>query len=80
VLEYEVFKYDGDLGRPNLYSPLPEDVCRRKVELLMAGFPSQARRQWFTEDTFRAMLRLRGVECNSPTRFAEAFYARKMVL
>jgi LmbE family N-acetylglucosaminyl deacetylase len=80
VLEYEILKYDGDLGRPNLYSPLAEDVCRRKVELLMTGFPSQAGRQWFTEDTFWAMLRVRGVECNSPTRFAEAFHARKMLL
>jgi LmbE family N-acetylglucosaminyl deacetylase len=80
VLEYEIIKYDGDLGRPNLYSPLAEDLCRRKVELILSGFPSQASRPWFTEDTFWAMLRLRGVECNSPTRFAEAFHARKMLL
>jgi LmbE family N-acetylglucosaminyl deacetylase len=80
VLEYEIIKYDGDLGRPNLYSPLGEELCRRKVELIMAGFPSQAGRQWFTEDTFWAMLRMRGVECNSPSRFAEAFYARKLLL
>ena len=80
VLEYEILKYDGDLGRPNLYSPLAEDVCRQKVSLLMTGFPSQSGRQWFTEDTFWAMLRVRGVECNSPTPFAEAFHARKMLL
>ena len=80
ILEYEIIKYDGDLGQPNLYSPLPEDVCRRKVELLMTGFPSQAGRQWFTEDTFWGMLRVRGVECNSPSRFAEAFHSRKMLL
>ncbi len=80
ILEYEIFKYDGDLGRPNLYAPLSEAVCRRKIELLMKGFPTQANRQWFTEDTFWAMLRIRGVEANSPTRYAEAFYGRKVAL
>ena len=80
VLEYEIPKYDGDLGRPNVFAPLPEDVCRRKVELLMAGFPTQAKRQWFTEDTFWSLMRLRGVECNSPTKYAEAFHCRKMIL
>ena len=80
VLEYEILKYDGDLGRPNLYAPLPEDLCKRKVDLLMQGFPTQAGRQWFTEDTFWAMLRIRGVESNSPTKFAEAFHARKLLI
>lgn len=80
ILEYEIFKYDGDLGHPNLFAPLPEDVCQRKVELILAGFPSQAGRQWFTEDVLWSMLRLRGAECNSPTRYAEAFYCRKIVM
>lgn len=80
ILEYEILKYDGDLGRPNLYAPIPEDLCRRKIELLMEGFPTQAGRQWFTEDTFWGMLRIRGVEANSPTKFAEAFHARKLVI
>jgi LmbE family N-acetylglucosaminyl deacetylase len=80
ILEYEILKYDGDLGRPNVYAPIPEDLCRRKIELLMQGFPTQAKRQWFSEDTFWAMLRIRGVECNSATKFAEAFYCRKMIL
>src|SRR3954470_13229412 len=80
ILEYEILKYDGDLVRTNVYAPLSQDVCRRKVELLMAGFPTQAGRQWFTEDTFWAMLRVRGVEANSPTKYAEAFYGRKVVL
>lgn len=80
ILEYEILKYDGDLGRPNVFAPLPEELCRRKIEMLMAGFPTQAGRQWFTEDTFWSMLRIRGVECNSPTKFAEAFHCRKMVL
>ena len=80
ILEYEILKYDGDLGRPNLYAPVPEELCRRKIDLLMEGFPTQAGRQWFTEDTFWAMLRIRGVEANSPTKFAEAFHARKLVI
>jgi LmbE family N-acetylglucosaminyl deacetylase len=80
ILEYEILKYDGDLGRPNVFSPLPEEICRRKIELLMAGFPTQAGRQWFTEDAFWAMLRIRGVEANSPSKFAEAFHSRKMIL
>ena len=80
ILEYEILKYDGDLGRPNVYAPVPEDLCRRKIELLMEGFPTQAGRQWFTEDTFWAMLRIRGVESNSSTKFAEAFHARKLVI
>lgn len=80
IFEYEIFKYDGDLGQPNVFAPLSEGTCRRKIELLMSGFPSQVNRQWFSPDTFQAMLRLRGVEANSPTKFAEAFYCRKMLL
>jgi LmbE family N-acetylglucosaminyl deacetylase len=79
ILEYEILKYDGDLGRPNVFAPIPEDLCKRKIELLMTSFPTQAQRQWFSEDTFWAMLRIRGVECNSPTKFAEAFHCRKMI-
>jgi LmbE family N-acetylglucosaminyl deacetylase len=79
ILEYEIFKYDGDLGRPNVFVPLSEDCCRQKISQLFEGFPSQTKRQWFTDDVFWALLRLRGVECNSPTRFAEAFYARKLI-
>lgn len=78
VLEYEIPKYDGDLGQPNFFVPLEEDVCRRKVELLLQHFGSQVDKQWFDAETFRAMLRLRGVECCSPTGWAEAFHARKI--
>ena len=77
ILEYEVPKYDGDLGQPNLFVPLPDGVRRRKVRLLMAGFPSQRRKRWFTASTFDALMRLRGVE--SARGYAEAFYARKLV-
>jgi LmbE family N-acetylglucosaminyl deacetylase len=80
VLEYEIPKYDGDLGRPNLYVPLPDAAVTRKIDTLMASFPSQLTRRWFDEETFRSLLRLRGLECNAPSRYAEAFHARKLVL
>jgi len=80
VLEYEIPKYDGDLGRPNFFVPLDETVCARKVRNLLDSFRSQGQKQWFDEQTFLAILRLRGMEANSPTRFAEAYYCRKAVL
>jgi LmbE family N-acetylglucosaminyl deacetylase len=80
IFEYEIPKYDGDLGRPNTYVPLPAAVVEEKVKALLDVFPSQADRDWFDEDTFRAILRLRGVESNAPERYAEAFTARKCVL
>jgi LmbE family N-acetylglucosaminyl deacetylase len=80
VLEYAIPKYEGDLGRPNLYVPVSQEHAERKVELLRKCFPSQTGRSWFSDDTFWATLRLRGVECNAPGRYAEAFEARKLVL
>lgn len=80
ILEYEIAKYEGDLGRPNFFVPLSEEVCRRKIEALLAAFPTQRDKPWFTEDTFWALLRLRGLECHSPSRFAEAFHAAKVVI
>ena len=80
ILEYEIPKYEGDLGRPNLYVPVGQEHGERKVELLRKCFPSQADRSWFSDDTFWATLRLRGIECNAPGRYAEAFQARKLVL
>jgi LmbE family N-acetylglucosaminyl deacetylase len=80
ILEYEVPKYDGDFGTPNVYVPLDEEQARRKVELLLDSFPSQAGKRWFTEDLFMALMRLRGMECNSPSGLAEAFYGRKLSL
>ena len=80
ILEYEIPKYEGDLGRPNLYVPVGQELGERKVELLRKCFPSQAGRSWFSDDTFWATLRLRGIECNAPGRYAEAFQARKLVL
>jgi LmbE family N-acetylglucosaminyl deacetylase len=80
ILEYEIPKYDGDFGSPNVYVPLDETAARRKVEHLMQAFPSQAGNPWFTEETFRAVLRLRGIECNAESGLAEGFYARKTIL
>jgi len=74
ILEYEIPKYEGDLGAPNFFVPLEETVCRRKIETVVECFSSQSSKLWFSADTFWALLRLRGVECNSPTRFAEAFH------
>ena len=80
LLEYEIPKYDGDLGRPNAYVPLTREQMRRKGDMLLECFPSQASRQWFTRDTFEALARLRGIECNAPEGFAEAFYSRKALV
>jgi LmbE family N-acetylglucosaminyl deacetylase len=80
ILEYEIPKYDGDLGTPNVFFDLEEDVARRKVELLLKSFPSQREKRWFTADLFMGLMRLRGMESNSPSGLAEGFYARKLVL
>jgi LmbE family N-acetylglucosaminyl deacetylase len=80
ILEYEIPKWDADLTAPNVYVPLSDEVVERKVELLLEHFPSQRDKHWFTEDLFRSLMRLRGMEANSPTRFAEAFRCRKLVL
>jgi LmbE family N-acetylglucosaminyl deacetylase len=80
ILEYEIPKYDGDLGRPSVFVPLPPDICERKVKLVSDMFHSQHGRQWFGSETFLALMRLRGVECNAPSGYAEAFYSRKLVL
>ncbi len=80
ILEYEILKYDGDLGTPNVFVPLTESVARRKVGILLDSFRSQLKKNWFTEDAFLAILRLRGLECNAPEKYAEAYHARKLVL
>lgn len=80
VLEYEVPKYDGDLGHPNVFIPLSAELARRKADILTANFASQAGRTWFTADTFMGLMRLRGIEARSPSGFAEAFFARKLII
>lgn len=78
ILEYEIPKYDGDLGSPNFFVGLSEAECRQKIDLIMRCFESQRVKQWFTEDTLRATLRLRGIESNAPEKYAEGFYCRKL--
>jgi len=78
ILEYEIPKYDGDLGKPNFFVSLDEELCHWKTEHLLSHFKTQAGRHWFTKDTFMAILRLRGIESASPGSFAEAFHCRKM--
>jgi LmbE family N-acetylglucosaminyl deacetylase len=80
IFEYEIPKYDADLGQPNIFVPLTKALCKKKVKGLMDGFPTQRSKQWFTEDTFYALLRLRGVESNALEKYAEAFHGRKIVL
>ena len=80
VLEYEIPKYDGDLGQPSVFVPLTVEMCNRKIDYLMEAFQSQLSKRWFQRDTFLSLMRLRGMECNAPSGYAEAFYGRKLVL
>jgi len=79
VLEYEIPKYDGDLGTPNVFVALSEELCRRKVGVLLEHFGTQRNKHWFSEDLFMSLMRVRGMECRSPTGYAEAFHGRKLV-
>jgi LmbE family N-acetylglucosaminyl deacetylase len=80
ILEYEIPKYDADLTTPNVYVPLSQEHARRKIDLLLEHFPSQRGKHWFTDDLFGSLMRLRGMEANSPTGLAEGFRCRKLVL
>ena len=80
IMEYEIPKYDGDLGQPNLFVPLEKETYQQKVKCLIDGFPSQRSKRWFEQETFLALMRLRGMECVAPSGYAEAFYCRKLVL
>jgi hypothetical protein len=80
ILEYEIPKYDGDLGAPNVFVHLDEAVARRKLDSLLECFGSQRSKEWFTEDLFLALLRLRGMESRAPSGLAEAFYGRKLAV
>jgi len=79
ILEYEIPKYDGDLGQPNVFVPLESEVCQKKVRYIMDVFQSQRSKRWFEENTFLSLMRLRGMECNAPSGYAEAFYCRKLL-
>jgi LmbE family N-acetylglucosaminyl deacetylase len=80
IFEYEIPKWDGDMGRPNVFMPLERTLCARKVDHVLTAFRSQTDKDWFTGETFWSLLRLRGVEARSSSGYAEAFYCRKLVL
>jgi LmbE family N-acetylglucosaminyl deacetylase len=80
ILEYEIPKYDGDLGSPNFFVTLEKEICLQKTAAIMRHFRTQENKDWFTEDTFQGLMRIRGVESKSPSGFAEGFYGRKIVI
>lgn len=80
ILEYEILKYDGDLGSPNMFVPIERSICEEKIRRLMYCFETQKSNSWFDNDCFYGLMRIRGVESNSPTKYAEAFYCRKLAL
>jgi len=80
ILEFEIPKYDGDMGQPSTFVEVSEQSLNKKIDTLCQCFKTQHSHQWFTEDTFRALPRLRGIECNATSGFAEAFYTRKTKL
>src|ERR1700674_857771 len=79
ILEYEIPKYDGDLGIPNFFIGLDRSICERKSKHILDAFASQRAQQWFTADTFMGLQRIRGIEANSPGGYAEGFHCRKLV-
>ena len=79
ILEYEIFKYDGDLGAPNFFVHLSETICREKVGYIIESFKSQMNKDWFTPDAFFSILRMRGIESKAPEKYAEGFYCRKVI-
>jgi len=80
ILEYEIFKYDGDLGSPNFFVLLEKKTCQKKIRFLMENFESQRGKRWFSEEAFSSLMKLRGIESNSESGYAEAFFCRKIVL
>jgi LmbE family N-acetylglucosaminyl deacetylase len=80
ILEYEIPKYDGDMGQPNVYVELDAPLCAHKIRLILESFASQRSKHWFDEQLFWGLLRLRGMECGASSRYAEAFFGNKLVL
>ncbi|MCB0687792.1 MAG: PIG-L family deacetylase [Saprospiraceae bacterium] len=80
ILEYEIPKYDGDLGVTNAFVSIGAEEVQQKIDILLTSFKSQSGKHWFDEETFKSLMRLRGLECSSPTRYAESFYLRKCLL
>lgn len=80
ILEYEIPKYDSDMGNPSVFLPLTKSDAEQKAQIIMQAFVSQHHRQWFSADTFLALLRLRGIQCNAAEGYAEAYFSRKLTL
>jgi LmbE family N-acetylglucosaminyl deacetylase len=80
ILEYEIPKYDGDMGQPSVFMPLKLEHCETKVNLIMETFQTQRGKHWFQPETFFSLMRLRGMECSAPSGYAEAFYVHKLTL
>jgi LmbE family N-acetylglucosaminyl deacetylase len=80
ILEYEIPKYDGDMGQPSVFVPLECEVYDRKLRHILEAFQSQRHKRWFERETFQSVMRLRGMECNAASGYAEAFYCRKVIL
>lgn len=80
ILEYEIPKYDGDLGNPNFFVPLEQGIYKKKIDCILDSFKTQRAKPWFAHETFLALMRIRGMECTSASGYAEAFYSRKLVL
>jgi len=80
IMEYEIAKYDADLGIPNLYVHLKKNLVQKKISNICTLFKSQSEKEWFGEESFRSLMRIRGLESNSPSKYSEAFYCRKVVV
>lgn len=80
ILEYEIPKYDGDMSRPNVFVPLETALCERKIDFLLEAFESQRSKRWFDRKTFLGLMRVRGMESNSPSGYAESFHGPKVVI
>jgi LmbE family N-acetylglucosaminyl deacetylase len=80
ILEYEIIKYDADLGSPNFFVHVTEERARKKVKHILDVFKTQGSRSWFTETAFMSIMRIRGLESNAPGSYAEGFYCRKLVI
>ena len=80
ILEYEILKYDGDLGSPNFFVHIDDALCQKKIGVIMDCFKTQRQKDWFTPDAFLSLLRIRGIESKAPGKYAEGFYCRKVVV
>lgn len=80
IWEYEIPKFEGDLGQPNVYMPLSSEIAQQKSDLLLSHYASQQAKTWYRPETFRGLMQVRAIECNAPSGYAEGFYASKLVM